>query len=273
MANIHSLSSVKNDSSANSNDDDDRLYVGGTDGHGGGSGLSVIGPPEGAAASILAQARSQSVENDDIAAGRDPSGLRIITFYQNGFTVDNGPLRILSDLDNKSFIEDIQKGIVPRELEGEANGGATVPISLADRRHEVYAGPTTDAITDANTPAVYTAFSGTGQSMGASTPTSTSGIMQSGSSATREDASLPIIDTTQPLTTLSIRLHTGKRLKVTVNTTHTISHLQAIIAAESPDDIRPYVLLAGYPPKPLLDLTLTMSEANVSGSSLTQKLA
>jgi len=38
--------------------------------------------------------------------------LKTLTFYKNGFTVDDGPLREFKDPQNKAFLSNINKGYV-----------------------------------------------------------------------------------------------------------------------------------------------------------------
>ena len=60
--------------------------------------------------------------------------VRIITMYKNGFTVDDGPLRSMTDPANKEFLSDISNGNVPRELEREARGKGELKVDLVDKR-------------------------------------------------------------------------------------------------------------------------------------------
>lgn len=157
MSNVHGLNSYQNESKDNRNDDDDdnRLYVGGASQHGGGSGLNVIGNPEGGASdhvqNIFARAMAESASGPTTGASGAPP--RIITFYQNGFTVDGGAFRAKTDPANENFLNDMQRGIVPRELESQAQN-EQVGIHVIDKRQELYVPP------------AYTAFGGAGQAMG-----------------------------------------------------------------------------------------------------------
>lgn len=44
---------------------------------------------------------------------------RVVYFWDNGFSVDDGPLRSLEDPANRSFVEALQQGQCPRELAPE----------------------------------------------------------------------------------------------------------------------------------------------------------
>ena len=43
----------------------------------------------------------------------------------------------------------------------------------------------------------------------------------------------PVVDDAQPTTTIMIRLHNGKRMKATLNLSHTVRHVQASGAARA----------------------------------------
>lgn len=77
-----------------------------------------------------------------------------ITLYQNGFCIDDGLLREYSSEDNKAFMQELNKGEVPKELKEQYPQGMNV--GLEDRRQEVKRPPT---------PPRYIQFSGQGVSM------------------------------------------------------------------------------------------------------------
>ncbi|RLN89340.1 hypothetical protein BBJ28_00026042 [Nothophytophthora sp. Chile5] len=213
MANIVGLSSLNNrgdaDDREGSRDGDDsqpnQYYAGGATGRGGGSGLSVIGPGGGDDADHVANiiSRAQQDAQDAAAAGASTQPRHIITFYREGFTVNDGPYRARSDPANRPFLEALERGHVPQELEGE-NRDESVEISLVDKRQEDFVAPP---------PPAYTAFSGEGQTMGCVVFV----------------RAHPVIDDKKPTTALQIRLHNGQRLRETLNLEHTIRDLHAII--------------------------------------------
>ena len=136
------------------------------------------------------------------------------------------------------------------------------------------------------TPPRYTAFAGEGQTMGYvylfisqslgpfiipifySSTTTAAVVSSSGVGSVR-----PVVDASQPTTTIQIRLHNGKRLREKLNLSHTIQDIQTIIHLETQADATPYALLAGYPPQPLTDMSLTLEAAKLQGAAITQKLA
>lgn len=64
---------------------------------------------------------------------------RELTFYANGFTVDDGPLRRFDDPKNEAFLSDVSHGVMPREM--EETGIGEVIITLIDKETEHYVPP------------------------------------------------------------------------------------------------------------------------------------
>ena len=116
-------------------------------------------------------------------------------------------------------------------------------------------------------PPAYVAFSGGGQTLAAAAPAA--GAVLGGGGGAAVDA--PVVDDGAPKTTLQLRLASGKRVRATLNLTHTVAHLDALVRAEGAGDA-PYVLLAGYPPAPLADPAATIEAAGLKGAAVTQKL-
>lgn len=260
MVNIVGLSSL-NDRNGGDRDENanqpNQYYAGGASDRGGGSGLSVIGHGGGGdhVANIIG--RAQQDARAAFATGDSTQPRHLITFYREGFTVNDGPYRARSDPANRPFLEALESGHVPQELEGE-NRHEPVEISLVDKRQENYVAPP---------PPSYTAFSGEGQTMG-STTYATEAVIRGDA----EPAERPIIDDKKPTTTLQIRLHNGQRIRELLNMDHTIRDLHAIIQLYDAG-AQPYTLLAGFPPRPVsTDLTHTIEQAGLKGAAITQKL-
>jgi hypothetical protein len=89
-----------------------------------------------------------------------------------------------------------------------------------------------------------------------------------------EDAPLPdapVVDASKPIAKFRLRLASGKALAVELNEEHTVGHLRAFIGAQGAGGA-PYDLLAGFPPKPLLDAAQTVGAAGLGGGAVSQKL-
>ena len=170
---------------------------------GGGSGLAVVGPegdgPDDPVARMFRQARQNAADG---AAPAEGGGRTVVTVYANGFTVGDGPFRPSEgDPANEAFLRDVGRGLVPRELEESAQGGA-VNLELVDKRGDTYEPP------------AYVAFAGGGQTLSSGAPAA--GAVLSGSCPP------PVVDAAQPTTTIAIRLASGKRVKATLNLSHTV---------------------------------------------------
>jgi len=236
------------------------LYTGGNRRGGGGSGLSVIGPSsddseddeeelKGDVGKMFSRAQQHK---DEVSAPK-----RVVTMYKNGFTVDDGEFRSLHDPANLPFLRDVAEGLVPRELEESADSGA-FHLELVDRRGEEWQPPS------------FTAFGGAGQTLGTTATTASAPPPVAAVPAAPVEAPLLQVDASQPTTTLQIRLSSGQRLKETLNLTHTVADLEALVRNRAPTD-RAFALLAGYPPKALADKTLSLKEAGLDNAAVSQK--
>lgn len=244
MANVSSLSDLNK--KKEEEDDQNKYYVGGNAQGGGGSGLSVMGPPDqdqdgSHYSGIFAHAESGSSEDTPAT---------VITLYRDGFTVDDGEYRPLSDPENKLFLDDLNLGRVPQEL---AHKGTDLSVSIVNKATEEYVPP------------AYVAYSGSGHSIGAA-------AAQDGAVVESTGVDLPVVDDSKPKTTIAVRLHTGKRMRASLNHSHTLRHLQALIQAEGAGEI-PYILMAGFPPSQITNFDQTVEEAGLCGSQVTQKKA
>jgi len=251
MANIQGVYDKKKSEDGGSDDEDkNKFYVGGADGRGGGSGLNVIDPADANDDPYAGIKSNAAAAADGEAVGAEDR--RIITLYSNGFTVGDGPFRALSDPENAAFVEAMNKGVVPEELQA---GGTDVNVSVVNKMKEEYTAPP---------PPAYVAYSGGGASLGES-------VVSEGAVVTASDtAEVPIVDESKPKTTIAVRLVTGKRMKATLNLDHTVAHLQALIQLEGAGN-DPYLLMAGFPPAQLTDSSLTIEAAGLKGSQVIQK--
>ncbi|KAL1503999.1 hypothetical protein AB1Y20_010414 [Prymnesium parvum] len=269
MANVRGLKDVKEE-----NDDEKRqaYYAGGQGQNGGGSGQEILDPRE-----FMERARNemgaQSIDewkaqqphgsgSSFAGAGHTLSGERVagastpqqptehtITFWQNGFTVDDGPLRTREDPESDAFLAAVNRGQMPAELMGP-DGQAEGDVHIIDRSAEPYKPP----------PVKLKPFSGEGRSMrDAGEGTS--------SSAPTDPVEL-VVDESAPTTTLQVRLADGSRKVVKANKSHTVLQLQQHIATFTPGI--GFSLRAGFPPKKLTDFEKTLGEAGLLNEAVTQ---
>jgi UBX domain-containing protein 1 len=85
--------------------------------------------------------------------GEEKSDVKI-TLYANGFCVDDGEFRDYNEPQNKAFMEDVKKGLVPKELANKFK--KNISIGLEDKRETMFKPP----------PPPYVPFSGAAVSLG-----------------------------------------------------------------------------------------------------------
>jgi UBX domain-containing protein 1 len=178
----------------------------------------------------------------------------VITFWRQGFTVDDSPLRRFEDPANREFLDDIHKGVVPRELERTVRG-RPLDVSLVDRSHEDYVPPKP----------VLKPFTGQGHTLGSSPAPSQPAPATSAGSAWAFS-----LDETQPITTLQLRLADGTRLVARFNHTHTLRDVRAFLDASRPNQ-RPYDLQTPLPAQTLTELDKSLKDLGLLNATIVQR--
>jgi len=184
-------------------------------------------------------------------SGPMPSDHRSVTVYRNGFVVDNGPFRPISDPLNKKFMDEMAAGRCPAELQE----GRTEPVHVAvhDKRGEDFKEPP---------PPAYTKFSGEGNTLNA-------GSSSSSAAPVTTDAGSIEVDPSKPKTKIQIRFHNGERKAQEFNEAHTVGDLrrfcQQCVGGQA------MTIMGGFPPKPVTDDSLTLKDAGLAGSAITVK--
>ncbi|XP_020212365.1 plant UBX domain-containing protein 4 [Cajanus cajan] len=288
-AKVRTLGDLKRTSRPDSDSDSDpdfepdEYYTGGEK-----SGMVVGDPSKGGNSvdDIFEQAREVAVEAPSNSSTRSrsfsgtarllsgetlPSAPRpvqelthTVTFWRNGFSVNDGPLRTLDDPLNAPFLESIKKSECPKELE-PADRRTSVHVNLT-RRDEDYPEPVKPR---------HLAFHGVGRTLGSTSSSSDEPIQTT--AASPNTAPLPtlglIIDEAQPVTSIQLRLADGTRMVSRFNHHHTIRDVRAFIDASRPGGARSYQLQTmGFPPKQLADLDQTIEQAGIANSVVIQKL-
>ncbi|KAI3465611.1 hypothetical protein Pfo_022274 [Paulownia fortunei] len=186
-----------------------------------------------------------------------------ITFWRNGFTVDDGPLRRLDDPENASFLESIRKSECPKEL-APADKRTAVHVNLT-RKEEDYREPEKHRLP----------FQGVGRTLSSTsdvTPMEPNNVPTVLTAAPTPSLGL-VVDQKQPSTSIQLRLADGTRMVSRFNNYHTIRDIRGFIDASRPDGPRTYQLQTmGFPPKQLTDLDQTIDEAGIANSVVIQKL-
>ncbi|XP_071698150.1 plant UBX domain-containing protein 4-like [Rutidosis leptorrhynchoides] len=223
-------------------------------------------PSSSSSRSFAGRGRLLSGEATTPAAPQQPepevNNTHTITFWTNGFTVNDGPLRRLDDPQNASFLESIRKSECPEELT-PAKGRAPVHVSLV-RKLEEYP-------VQKHRPA---AFVGVGRTLGTTTASDDTVVAPLAPTNAAPAPSMGlVVDNTLPSTSIQLRLADGTRMVSRFNFHHTISNIRSFIDASRPGGSRAYQLLTmGFPPKQLNDLNQTIEEAGLANSVVIQKL-
>lgn len=181
---------------------------------------------------------------------------RTITFYDNGFVVDEGPLRAYEDPANAAFLADVNRGVVPREM--EAPGVGDVSITLLDKKGQVYDPPKPRVVP----------FSGGGQRLTDAAPAPQ--VAPGPTNADAANATL-VVDESQPVAVIQVRLSDGTRLRARLNEDHTVGQLRAFVQAARPA-VQSFALATTFPRKELSDDKQTVKEAGLKGAVVVQTL-
>uniref|UniRef100_A0A0D9WV24 UBX domain-containing protein n=1 Tax=Leersia perrieri TaxID=77586 RepID=A0A0D9WV24_9ORYZ len=199
---------------------------------------------------ITGHGRCESAEFD---APQPPEDIHNIYFWTNGFTVNDGPFRSFVNPANASFLKSIKNSDCPSELE-PADKRSKVNVNLIQKK-EKYPEPVKQAAP----------FQGGGKTLG--TPSDNS---------TPPDATAAVAasstETASKTVTVKIWFVDGSRIVARFNTSHTIADVRAFIDTRRPGEGSDYTLQAGFPPKPLDDLTRTIEEAGIANSVIIQKV-
>lgn len=266
--NVASLSDLRkkkderDDSSGNSSRYNE-LYTGG-----GKSGLAVIGGGGGGEMSaeerngkILrrvkrSKTKEKGSENSTASDTTNDGEKRpsiIITLYRNGFVVGDGPFRPNGEEKNKRFLNDLAKGECPAELETEDHKHSVV--ELKDKHDTDYVGP------------AFVAFEGQGRTMSAETCVERAPDMELG------EPRKIVADEKKKTVRVQVMLHDRRREVVSCNATTTVKQLWLHVAAITPALGGKFVLLQGYPPKPIGKdaMDSTIGEAGLAGARVMQR--
>ncbi|CAL6270615.1 unnamed protein product [Bathycoccus prasinos] len=174
---------------------------------------------------------------------------RVITFYDNGFTVDDGPLRDPSE--NQEFIEMIGRGMCPPELM-HPGASARNPVKIDLKRER----------RDWTPPKGVKAFSGSGNKLeGAEGEGNDEGVRGGGGGGGKalEEMKPWSVDEKEPTTSIQIRLRDGSRLVAKFNLSHTVAHIRDFIRqANGEASATRQLQLSGFPPEKLDDDSRTI---------------
>ncbi|KAL9540086.1 hypothetical protein MBANPS3_009887 [Mucor bainieri] len=222
-----------------------------------GSGYRLGSEDEPSTLAQPATSASPTAENDD-EEDLEPV-TRHLTFWRNGFSVDDGPLFLFSDPANQEMLTAINSGRAPLHLLNVRHG-QPVEVRVVKRIDEDYTPPPK---------APPKPFEGTGNRLGSpaayTAPSPAPGAFPSSSNATA-----PTVDESQPTTSIQIRLGDGSKVIAKLNHTHTIADVRQYIESTHPAS-RPYILQTTFPVKELQDNNQSIKEAGLLNSVIVQR--
>ncbi|GAA5821420.1 hypothetical protein JCM10212_002338 [Sporobolomyces blumeae] len=224
---------------------------------------------------------------------------RTLTFWQDGFSVEDGEL--LKYEDNQDLLAAIQSGRAPLSLL-KVRHDQPVELRIAKRMNEKWqrqppppAGPfaghgnrlgsvspfpdpsTSSSSTTSNLTTMPGSFAAANPTTSSSTP-SRGGAGGAGAGAGAGGGG-PIstevkfeVDRTAPTTQLQIRLRQGERMVATFNHSHTVGDIRRYINASRPGEASsPYALQTTFPSKDLTDDSVSLKDAGLLGSVVVQR--
>ncbi|KAL2632360.1 hypothetical protein R1flu_017046 [Riccia fluitans] len=187
-----------------------------------------------------------------------------ITFWRNGFTVDDGPLRRLDDPANAPFLASIHKTECPRELE-PADRSTPVHVNLVKKDEDWQAPPEPRHV----------AFQGTGRTLGSSSQEnqpSPANVPTPTTDSTPRPFQGLVVDEKKPSTSIQLRLSDGTRMVARFNHHHTVADIRSFIDAARPGSGGAYQLQSmGFPPKQLSDPQQTIEQAGLINAVVIQR--
>lgn len=222
----------------------EELAAGGSRSAGGSSGSSLAFAGRGRTINDAPEAKSSTPstsipgsfsnrldedEEDDEDEGDDGDvATRNLTFWEDGFSIEDGELMRYDDPAHAQTLAAINSGHAPLHLLN-VRFGQQVHVQVHRRTNEKYKPPPMKA------------FSGSGNRLGSpapasfgaaarSQPASTAASAESSSSASAGSSDFKV-DADKPTTQLQIRLGDGQRMTARFNTHHTIADLRSYINA------------------------------------------
>ncbi|KAK8881072.1 hypothetical protein M9Y10_003800 [Tritrichomonas musculus] len=178
-----------------------------------------------------------------------------VTFWKNGFQVEDGEFRSNDDPQNQEFLQAVSRGMIPRELQ---KPGVELDVEIDDNRDRDYKPK----------PKPFNPFSGNSRSLG-----SGSGSAQKNQTAPPKQAPPPtntnFATPGQPSTKIRLQLP-DQLLMFTVNLSATVGNLKGYILQNRPDlRGKKLKLDLAYPPQALTDDNVTIEQAKLKMAQIT----
>ena len=186
-----------------------------------------------------------------------------ITFWKQGFTVADGPLRKYDDPASKAFMSDIERGYMPQELHKVGSKNEVVLENRKDFDYEPPAKPVKKII----------AFSGQGNRLGSEPGYIPAAIASPQSNQQPSiNPGAPAGGSDGPQARVQIRLGDGTTLRARFGLDQTIADVRKFIDAARPQfAAKAYIIMTPMPRVVFSDPNQTVKDANLDNSTIVQK--
>ncbi|WAQ82657.1 hypothetical protein PtA15_3A20 [Puccinia triticina] len=209
------------------------------------------------------------IDDDEDENDEEEEVEKHLTFWKDGFSIEDGPLMSYDDPKNKEILDAINRGRAPLDLLG-VRLNQRVTMRVQKRLTENYIPPPKPPSKP---------FGGTGNRLGSPLPANVRSAelppLAAEAANTHTSVQHSIIfevDNTLPITSVQIRLSDGSRMVTRFNHTHTIGDIRRHIALSNPAlATRPYALQTTFPSRDLTDDNQTIKEAGVLGAVVIQR--
>lgn len=171
--------------------------------------------------------------------------------WDDGFSIEDGPLHRFNDPQNAADLEMIRQGRAPLHLMNVLDK-QPVDVKLIEH-NEKYRPP----------PNSYKPFSGPANRLGSPIPGTSVRAEKASSTVTASTTSVQDIDLdpSQPIISIRIQLADGTRLPARFNPSHTIGHMYDFVERASPvGNSRPWVIATTFPCKNHTEKDLRLEE-------------
>jgi len=189
----------------------------------------------------------------------------VLKMWRDGFSVDDGDIRLYNDPQHREFLQCVMKGQIPPELVKEAKGGE-VNVDMEDHRDEEFVKPKVKP----------KPFQGTGNVLGSIAPSvAAPEASPSLDPAAAEKAAQQTVNLSEssPVANIQVRLADGSRLIVKLNHSHTVADLRTYINTARPQYSGvTYSLMTTFPNKELTEDSATVGGAGLAGAAVLQRL-
>ena len=176
-----------------------------------------------------------------------------VTFWQNGFVVNDGEFRSNDDPENQEFLRSVSKGMVPKEL---YKLGSEIDVEIEDNREKNYV----------QKPKPKNPWSGACHTLSG---------QQNNSAQPNVHTAKPTgpvrnnyVDPSKPSTKVKLQLPNGQ-LMLSVNTTATVRDLKSYIYENNPQlKYKELKLSTVFPPREITDDNQTIEQAGLKMSQI-----